>query len=41
MRTSVWRVWLWATVLLVLAAAFVGYLQPGLLADFVNLRYCP
>ena len=36
-RTSVW---LWTTALLVLAAAFAGYLQPGLLLDFLNLRYC-
>ena len=33
----------WAgAVLLVfaLAAAFIAYLQPGLLLDFLNLRYC-
>lgn len=37
MRASVWR---WATVLLVLAVAFLSYQQPGLLADFLSLRYC-
>ena len=24
----------------VLAAAFLAYLQPGLVLDFLNLRYC-
>jgi hypothetical protein len=34
------RVWLWVAALLTLAAAFIGYLQPGLMLDFLNLRYC-
>ena len=34
------HLWLWAAGLLLLAAAFVGYLQPGLLLDFLNLSYC-
>lgn len=25
---------------LILAAVFVAYLQPGLILDFFNLRYC-
>ncbi len=34
------HMWLWAAVLLLASAAFVGYLQPGLLLDFLNLSYC-
>ncbi len=34
------NIWLWAAALLLLAAAFAGYFQPGLLLDFLNLRYC-
>jgi len=33
--------WLGVAVLaLAMAAAFLAYLQPGLLLDFLNLRYC-
>ena len=39
-----WRRWLTAAALLlggaVLAVAFLGYRQPELLLEFVNLRYC-
>lgn len=39
-RTSVW-LWSGAVLLaLTVAAAFLAYLQPGLLLDFLNLRYC-
>jgi hypothetical protein len=34
------RIWLWGAAFLVLAAAFAGYLQPGLLLDYLNLRFC-
>ena len=43
MRPGAWRglrVCLWAAALLLLAAVFAGYLQPGMLLDFLNLRYC-
>ena len=36
-------VWFWTTVLLaavILAVSFFAYLQPGLLLNFMNLRYC-
>jgi len=29
-----------ALALLILTAVFVAYRQPGLLLDFLNLRYC-
>ncbi len=29
-----------ALLLALLAAAYLGYSQPGLLLDFLNLRYC-
>ena len=33
--------WLGVAVLaLAMGAAFLAYLQPGLLLDFLNLRYC-
>lgn len=30
----------WIVLAALLALAFVGYRQPELLLDFVNLRYC-
>jgi len=39
--TPVWiRGLLIAALLVLLVSAYQGYLQPGLLLDFINLRYC-
>jgi len=39
MRNAGW--WVAAALaLLILAAVFVAYQQPGLLLEFLNLRYC-
>lgn len=39
MKNSGW--WVAAVLaLLILVAVFVAYQQPGLLLDFLNLRYC-
>jgi len=37
------RFWFWLSMFLLallLAAGFFAYSQPGLILDFVNLRYC-
>jgi quinol-cytochrome oxidoreductase complex cytochrome b subunit len=38
-RKALWAV-AWLIMGVVLTLLFLGYRQPGLLIDFVNLRYC-